>query len=126
MAVLPPFRPATRLRVVIGGQRLITIVYELLQEALTLYKWAVIIAAVLSNLVAFGVVDRRNRLVWNLGDFFYRITEPALRPIRNAMPRFGGIDLSPIVLLLLIWVAQMVLARIYGAIEFGDLRGLVL
>ncbi len=105
---------------------MITIIYDLLQEALTLYKWAVIIAAVLSNLVAFGVVDRHNRIVWTLGDFFYRITEPALRPIRNAMPRFGGVDLSPIVLLLLIWVAQMVLGRIYGALVMGDLRGLLL
>ena len=124
--MLPVPRAATTVRRVIGGLRLITIIFTILNEALTLYKWAIIIAAVLSNLVAFGVIDRRNRIVWTVGDFLYRLTEPALRPIRNAMPNFGGIDLSPIVLILLVWVAQMLLGRLYGAIEFGDVRGLIL
>ena len=62
-----------------------------------LYIWAVILAAVFSMLAAFGVLDTRNRLVWTIGDFLYRVTEPALRPIRNIMPNFGGIDLSPII-----------------------------
>ena len=57
--------------------------------------WAVILAAVFSLLTSFGVLDTRNRLVWTIGDFLYRITEPALRPIRNLMPNLGGIDISP-------------------------------
>ena len=105
---------------------MITIVFEILSEVLSLYRWAVILAAVFATLVSFGVLDSRNRLVWTIGDFLYRITEPALRPIRNLMPRFGGIDLSPIVLILIIFVAQEVLRRVYGAIVLGDVNGLLL
>ena len=105
---------------------MITIIYEILQYALNLYKWVVIIAVVLSNLVQFGVLDRRNRIVWQIGDILYRLTEPVLRPIRRALPNFGGIDLSPIVLFVVIWIAQMLLTRLYAALVFGDLRGLLL
>ncbi len=105
---------------------MITIVFQILSEVLSLYRWAVILAAVFSTLVSFGVLDTRNRFVWTIGDFLFRITEPALRPIRNMMPRFGGIDLSPIVLILLIFVAQEVLRRVYAAIVLGDVNGLLL
>ena len=71
--------------------------------------WAVILAALFSLLVGFNVLDTRNRAVWTIGDFFYRVTEPALRPIRNLLPNLGGVDLSPLVLLL-------------GVALFGDIR----
>ena len=58
-------------------------IFWLIGEVLSLYWWAVIIAAVLSNLLSFGVLDRRNRLIWSLGEFFYRVTEPLLAPIRR-------------------------------------------
>ena len=103
---------------------MLTIIFRLLQQVLNLYWWVVILAAVMSNLIAFGVVDSRNRLVWTVTDFLYRLTEPALRRIRAVLPHFGGIDLSPIVLLLLIWVAQSVLVRIYSAIIIGGLQPL--
>jgi YggT family protein len=103
---------------------LLTIIFQVLQQVLNLYWWVVILAAVMSNLIAFGVVDSRNRLVWTITDFLYRLTEPALRRIRNVLPNFGGIDLSPLVLLLLIWVAQSLLARIYSAIIIGGLQPL--
>jgi YggT family protein len=109
-----------------GGTRVITIVFQILEEVLNLYRWAVIIAAVISTLIAFNVLDTRNRLVWTIADFLYRITEPALRPIRNAMPSFGSIDISPIILILLITVVEMILARIYAAIMFGNVQGLLL
>ena len=105
---------------------MITIIFRLLDEVLNLYRWAVILAAVFSTLVSFGVLDTRNRLVWTVGDFLERVTEPALRPIRRMMPRFGSIDISPIVLILLIWVAQEILRRIYAAIVIGDVQGLLL
>ncbi len=105
---------------------MISIIYTILSLVLNLYRWAVILGAVMSTLVSFGVLDTRNRLVYSIGEFFFRITEPALRPIRNVLPRFGSIDLSPLVLILLIFVAQMVLDRIYAAIAFGNLQGLVL
>jgi len=104
----------------------ITILFEIVNELLSLYKWAVILAAVMSMLVSFGVLDTRNRIVWTIGDFLYRITEPALRPIRNVLPSFGSIDISPIILIIAIYVAQMLLARIYAAIVFGNVQGLLL
>ena len=60
-----------------------------------LYIWLLIAQAILSWLLAFGVVNRYNRAVAVIGDFLYRITEPALRPIRSILPNFGGIDISP-------------------------------
>ena len=105
---------------------MITILFQIAQEVLNLYKWAVILAAVISMLVAFNVLDTRNRLVWTIGDFLYRITEPALRPIRRIIPTMGNIDLSPIALIFLIYVAQIILARIYGAIVYGNISGLFL
>ena len=102
------------------------VLFWLISELLNLYRWAVIIAAVFSMLAAFGVLDTRNRMVWTIGDFLYRLTEPALRPIRNLLPALGGIDISPVILILLLSAAQMLLWRVYGAIAFGDMRGLVL
>jgi YggT family protein len=104
----------------------ITILYNILYEVLNLYKWAVILAALFSVLVSFGVLDTRNRAVWTIGDFLFRITEPALRPIRNMLPNMGGLDISPIVLIFAIWVAQEILRRVYLAIAFGQVSGLIL
>ncbi len=105
---------------------MITILFQIAQEILNLYKWAVILAAVMSMLVSFNVLDTRNRFVWMIGDFLYRITEPALRPIRRVIPTFGTIDLSPVALIFLIYIAQMLLARIYAAIVYGNVSGLFL
>jgi YggT family protein len=69
---------------------------------LQLYIYLLIAAAVLSWLVAFNVVNSRNQFVAMIGDFLYRITEPVLRPIRNMMPNLGGIDISPVILILII------------------------
>ena len=75
-----------------------------------LFIYVVIAAAVLSWLVAFNVVNRNNRIVYTIGDALYRLTEPALRPIRNVLPDLGGIDISPVVLiLLLLFVRNVVL-----------------
>ncbi len=105
---------------------MITILFQIVEQLLGLYRWVVILAAVFSMLASFGVLDTRNRFVWTIGDFLYRITEPALRPIRRVVPTFGSVDISPIILLLVIWFAEMLLARIYQALVFGDMRALVL
>lgn len=76
--------------------------FFLIDSVLALYFWIIIISAILSWLVAFNVVNTSNRIVYAVGDVLYRLTEPALRPIRRFMPNLGGIDLSPVVLLLLI------------------------
>ena len=70
--------------------------------ALQLYIYLLIAAAVLSWLIAFNVVNVRNQFVGMVADFLYRITEPALRPIRNMMPNLGGIDISPVILIFII------------------------
>ncbi len=72
----------------------------LLSQIISLYVWILIASAVLSWLVAFNVVNTQNRFVYAVGNFLHKITEPALRPIRKIMPDLGGIDLSPIVLIL--------------------------
>jgi YggT family protein len=75
---------------------------------LNLYIYVLIAAAVLSWLVAFNVVNSRNNVVAMIGQFLYRVTEPVLRPIRNVLPDLGGIDISPIVVILIIYFIQMV------------------
>lgn len=74
----------------------------LILTVIELYIWVLIISAVLSWLVAFNIVNTHNRLVYTVGDFLYRITEPALRPIRRFVPLLGGVDISPVVLILLL------------------------
>ena len=76
---------------------------NLFNAAIQLYIWFLIVWVILSWLVAFNVVNTRNRFVAMLGDFLDRITEPALRPIRRIMPNLGGIDISPIILILLLY-----------------------
>ena len=105
---------------------MITILYQVLYEVLNAYKWGVILAAVFGLLVSFGVLDTRNRIVWTIGDFLFRVTEPALRPIRSRLPSMGGIDISPLILILGIWVVQEVLRRLFLAIVYGQVSGLFL
>ena len=74
----------------------------LIDTIIDIYIWLLIAQAVLSWLLAFGVVNRYNRGVAVIGDFLYRVTEPALRPIRNFLPNFGGVDISPVILILIL------------------------
>ena len=76
---------------------------------LNLYVWLLIAAAVLSWLIAFNVVNPYNSFVRSVSEFLYRITEPLLGPIRNILPNLGGIDLSPMVLILIIFFIQRVI-----------------
>jgi len=71
--------------------------------ALDLYWWIIIASAIFSWLYAFNVVNPRNQFVGTIGNALYRLTEPALRPIRRFMPDLGGIDISPIILLLVLF-----------------------
>ncbi len=84
--------------------------------ALDLYVWVVIIGAVLSWLIAFNILNTSNRVVYMIVDFLYRITEPALRPIRRFMPNLGGVDISPVILILILIFLQMVLANVHRAV----------
>ena len=78
---------------------------------LDIYIWLLIAAAILSWLVAFNVVNSRNQFVGMVGDFLYRITEPVLRPIRKFLPNLGGIDVSPVVVILLIILIKDIIIR---------------
>jgi YggT family protein len=81
--------------------------------AIDIYWWLIIASAIFSWLYAFNVVNPRNQFVGTIGNALYRITDPALRPIRRIMPDLGGIDISPIILLLLLFfVRQFILTTI--------------
>ena len=82
---------------------------DVIMLALQLYVWILIASAVMSWLVAFGVVNMRNDVVRTIWNFLYQATEPALRPIRRILPNLGGIDISPIILLLVIFFIQRVI-----------------
>ncbi len=73
---------------------------------LQMYMYIVIAAVILSWLIAFNVINTRNHVVAMVADFLYRVTEPVFRPIRNILPNFGGIDFSPLIVLLIIYVIQ--------------------
>lgn len=84
-------------------------VLDVVMLALQLYVWILIASAILSWLIAFNVVNTRNRFVYTLGDILNRLTEPALRPIRRVLPNLSGLDLSPLVLILLLYFARNLL-----------------
>jgi YggT family protein len=80
--------------------------------ALDLYIWAIILSAILSWLVHFGVINPQNQFIRMIGEFLWRVTEPVLRPIRRFIPNLGGIDITPVILILVIFFAQRVLLNI--------------
>ena len=84
----------------------------LIAKAIDIYIWVVVISVILNWLAAFKVINMSNRFIYLVGDFLYRITEPALRRIRAFMPNLGGIDVSPVVLILILWAVQAMLVRL--------------
>ena len=82
---------------------------DVLLLALDIYTWIIVASAIFSWLYAFGVVNPRNQAVSTIGRMLYQLTEPALRPIRRFLPNLCGIDISPIVLLLLIFLIERVI-----------------
>ena len=94
--------------------QLLTTLFSLIDVVLNLYMWCFIIAAVLSWLVACNVINTQNRFVYSIADGLYRLTEPLLRPIRNLLPNFGGIDFSPLVaILLLLFIKDGIVRQVY-------------
>lgn len=81
----------------------------LINTIITLYIWILIASAVLSWLIAFNVVNPYNNIVRAIGDALYRLTEPALRPIRSVLPNLGGLDISPVILILVLLFAERLL-----------------
>ena len=93
-------------------------VYLLLQAILNIFQFVVIAQVILSWLVAFNVVNTRNQFVYLVGNALYQLTEPFLRPIRRILPNLGGIDLSPLVLLLLVFFLRNLLAEYWPRSAF--------
>lgn len=85
---------------------------EVILMALQLYTYLIIASAILSWLVAFNVINTRNDVVRSILSFLDAVTEPALRPIRRILPNLGGIDISPVILILLIIFLQNLLIRL--------------
>jgi YggT family protein len=78
---------------------------------LRLYSYIIIAMAILSWLLAFDVINFRNQLVRSIWNFLNAVTEPALRPIRRILPNLGGVDISPIILLLLLFLVEDIIQR---------------
>jgi YggT family protein len=87
---------------------------SLVSTVIQIYIWLLIAQAVLSWLVAFGVANRHNRFVAVAGDFLWRITDPLLRPIRRVLPDLGGIDVSPVILILLLYFFRNLMFEYLG------------
>jgi YggT family protein len=92
--------------------------FEALYFALNIVWWLIIISVVASWLVAFGVINTRNTTVYRILDMLNRATEPLYRPIRRIIPPMGGLDLAPMVLILIIYILQR-------EIELALVRGYV-
>ena len=86
-------------------------ILDIILLVLQIYIWLLIAAAVLSWLIAFNVVNTQNQVVSTIGEFLYRITEPLVRPIRSLLPNLGGIDVSPVILILIILFIENIIIR---------------
>jgi len=86
----------------------------LLDRIIYLYVWVLIINAMLSWLVAFNILNTQNRFVYSVLEFTYKLTDPPLNYIRRFIPNLGSIDISPIVLILLIYFVNDLLKDILG------------
>jgi len=88
----------------------------LISTVIQLYIYVLIAAAVLSWLIAFNVVNTRNQAVAMIAETLWRLTEPVLAPIRRFLPNFGGLDLSPVVLILLLYFLRMLLFELFASL----------
>ena len=82
-------------------------IFILLDSVISIYLWVIIINALLSWLVAFNILNTQNRFVYSILELTYRLTDPILNKIRRFLPNLGTLDISPVILLLLIWFIEM-------------------
>ena len=93
--------------------------FLLIDSIIDIYIWLIIINAVLSWLVAFNVLNTQNRFVYSILEMTYRLTNPILNKIRGFLPNLGSLDISPIILLLLIWFIEMCMKLYLAPIIFN-------
>ena len=87
---------------------------DLLDRVIYLYVWVLIINAVISWLIAFNVLNTQNRFVYSVLEFTYKLTDPPLNYIRRFLPNLGSIDISPVILILLIYFVRDLITNIFG------------
>ncbi|MFT9458474.1 MAG: YggT family protein [Acetobacter orientalis] len=93
--------------------------YMVLTRLLVIYCWILLLSCIFINLCMFGILDSRNQLVWKIGVFFSRVTEPVLGPIRRMLPNLGGVDFSPMIVLLGIqYIVQPLLLQLFRALIY--------
>ena len=93
-------------------------IFYLVLQVLKLYSYVVIANVVITWLIAFNVLNTQNRFVYAILDLSYRLTEPILNKIRRFLPNLGSLDISPIILLLLIWFFEMCMKLYIAPIIF--------
>ena len=93
-------------------------IYLLAYELLNIYYYVVIVNVIISWLVAFNVLNTQNRFVYSILEMTYRLTNPALNKIRGFLPNLGSLDISPVILLLLIWFLEMCMKLYIAPIIF--------
>ena len=94
-------------------------IFYLALQILKLYSYVVIANVVISWLVAFNILNTQNRFVYSILELTYRLTDPFLRRIRAFLPNLGSLDISPIILLLLIWFIEMCMKLYVAPIIFN-------
>ena len=92
------------------------IIFTLASYAVSFLIWSILLSAIIGLLLTFNVLDRRNRFIWSLADFFNRVSDPVLAPVRRRVPTFNGIDLSPWITLVLL---QVVVLRLLAYLHAG-------
>jgi len=93
-------------------------IYFLILQILKLYSYVVIANVLISWLIAFNILNTQNRFVYSILELTYRLTDPFLNKIRRFLPNLGSLDISPIILLLLIWFIEMCMKLYIAPIIF--------
>ncbi|HEY8573396.1 YggT family protein [Phenylobacterium sp.] len=96
--------------------------YFIVSSLLNLLIWAIIISAILSWLVAFDVINLRNRFVYNVARFLDAVTRPVLAPFQRIIPPLGGVDISPIIVILILQGVRMYILPLIFAPIIAVLR----
>ena len=91
----------------------------LISQITELFIWLLIIQAIMSWLINFGIINTQSNFVNMIGNFLYKVTEPLLRPIRKLLPEFGGVDISPVILIILLIFFRNLLFEYTGIINFS-------
>ena len=96
-----------------------TSVVILISQIIELFIWLLIIQAIISWLITFGIINTSSNFVNMVGNFLYKVTEPLLRPIRNILPDFGGVDVSPLILIIILIFFRNLLFEYSGILNFN-------